>query len=182
MAGLGAAAANLPADLKRRINLRPLPDDHPNFTGSNPAYQSASPSTAYLSGFNPMWDGQNTFGAAAPFSWDVDNDGDGVPDSVWVDLGMPVRSTTDGRLYKPLFAILCRDLDGSLNLNAHGSLAHVDQNYISGTLYSQQAAIGLPGQYATGGPPAVRGQGLGPAEITLRPLLPSGGPIPIRNS
>ena len=26
--------------------------------------------------------------------WDVDNDGDGVPDSVWVDLGMPVRSTS----------------------------------------------------------------------------------------
>ena len=56
----------------------------------------------------------------------MDNDGDGVPDSVWVDLGMPVRSTTDGRLYKPLFAILCVDLDGRMNLNAHGSLAQAD--------------------------------------------------------
>ena len=54
--------------------------------------------------------------------WDVDNDGDGVPDSVWVDLGLPVRYTTDGRAYKPLFAILCLDMDGRLNLNAHGSL------------------------------------------------------------
>jgi len=36
---------------------------------------------------------------------------------------MPVRSTADGRLYKPLFAILCVDLDGRINLNTSGSLA-----------------------------------------------------------
>ena len=77
--------------------------DHPNFTGSNP-------------NFNPFWDGV-TAGAG---QWDVDNDGDGVPDSVWVDLGVPVRATADGHLYKPLFAILCTDLDGRLNVNAHG--------------------------------------------------------------
>ena len=66
----------------------------------------------------------------------MDNDGDGVPDSVWVDLGMPVRSTADGRLYKPLFAILCVDLDGRLNLNAHGSLAQTgDPGYAP---YGQQ--------------------------------------------
>ena len=82
--------------------------DHPNFTGSNP-------------NFNPFWDGV-TAGAG---QWDVDNDGDGVPDSVWVDLGMPVRATADGRLYKPLFAILCTDLDGRVNVNAHGCSAQV---------------------------------------------------------
>ena len=43
--------------------------------------------------------------------WDVDQGGDGVPDSVWVDLGLPVRYTTDGRAYRPLTAILCLDLD-----------------------------------------------------------------------
>ena len=53
----------------------------------------------------------------------MDNDGDGVPDSIWVDLGMPARAAKDGRLYKPLFAILSLDMDGRLNLNAHGSLA-----------------------------------------------------------
>ncbi|MEN6406845.1 MAG: hypothetical protein ABFC77_10265, partial [Thermoguttaceae bacterium] len=74
--------------------------DHPDFTGSNP-------------NFNPT---DST-------KWDVDNDGDGKPDSVWVDLGMPVRATSDGRTYKPLFAILCVDLDGRLNVNAHGCLA-----------------------------------------------------------
>ncbi len=59
----------------------------------------------------------------------MDNDGDGVPDSVWVDLGLPVRYTADGRAYKPLFAILCLDLDGRLNLNAHGSYAQTQSGY-----------------------------------------------------
>lgn len=190
-AGLQAAASNttnLPMELKRRINLRPLPEDHPNFSGSNPTYQGSP----YASGFNPMWDGQSTFGTTpVPFSWDVDNDGDGVPDSVWVDLGMPVRTTTDGRKYKPLFAILCTDLDGRLNLNAHGSLTQADTNYDN--LWTVDPATGGYLQYdsaqsayvqTAGSPPPVmkyaasaglpalaRGLGLGPAEINLKGIL-----------
>ncbi len=52
--------------------------------------------------------------------WDVDNDNDGVPDSVWVDLGDPIQQTEDGTRYKTLYAILCIDLDSRLNVNAHG--------------------------------------------------------------
>src|SRR5262249_21505517 len=37
-------------------------------------------------------------------TYDVDNDGDGVTDSVWLDLGYPARKDSSGRLYKPLFA------------------------------------------------------------------------------
>ena len=75
-------------NLKRRIILRPLKDDHTNFTGSN-------------EDFNPLWDGFTAGGG----QWDVDNDGDGVMDSVWVDVGLPVRTMRDGRQYKPLAAI-----------------------------------------------------------------------------
>ncbi len=90
--GTAAAAQNLPPDLKRAIILRPLPEDNPNFTGSNPTYTGAGGSASYQSGFNPCWDGVSTFAQMPPpFSWDVDNDGDGVPDSVWIDLGMPVQ-------------------------------------------------------------------------------------------
>ena len=103
-----AAADHAAADRQHDGHSATANPDHPNFTGSNP-------------NFNPTWDGVTPAG-----QWDVDNDGDGVPDSVWVDLGLPVRSTADGRLYKPLFAILCVDLDGRLNLNAHGSLAQAD--------------------------------------------------------
>ena len=61
----------------RNIMLRPIQDanDHPNFTGSNP-------------NFSPTWDGFTQNGS----QWDVDNTGSGVPDSVWVDLGLPVRA------------------------------------------------------------------------------------------
>ncbi len=125
--------------------------DHPNFTGSNP-------------NFNPLWDGV-TVGAG---QWDVDNDGDGVPDSVWVDLGMPVRTTSDGRLYKPLFAILCTDLDGRLNVNAHGCPGQT----VTTTIANALAA--LPGSHAfAGGTPAdlPRGLGYAPSEIDMSALF-----------
>ena len=81
--------------------------DHPNFTGSNP-------------NFNPVL-GRRYGGEPANGTWTTTATGCRTAcGSIW---GMPVRSTADGRLYKPLFAILCTDLDGRLNLNAHGSLA-----------------------------------------------------------
>jgi hypothetical protein len=57
-------------------------------------------------------------------SMDVDNNADGILDSIWLDLGYPVQTTLDGRRFKPLFAFLVVDLDGKLNLNAHGNLAN----------------------------------------------------------
>jgi hypothetical protein len=163
--------------LLRQIMLRPVGQfksgvinphvDHPNFTGSNP-------------NFNPFWNGV-TAGAG---QWDVDNDGDGVPDSVWVDLGMPVRATSDGHLYKPLFAILCTDLDGRLNVNAHGNITQTDGTRFTtaGTpsttdatkdVGTGAAAQGANFAFAGGTTTAqlARGQGYGPAEITLAPLF-----------
>ena len=158
-----AAAQAMPADLKRAIIMRPLPDDHPDFTGSNPSYTGAG-NGSYQSGFNPCWDGVSTYGQATPpFSWDVDNDGDGVPDSVWIDLGLPVQTTSDGRLYKPLFALLCVDLDGRVNLNAHGSLAQLSAGSVALT-----SPTG-----ATAPDNGVRGQGFGPAEVNLLSFLGS---------
>ena len=61
--------------------------------------------------------------------WDVDNDGDGIPDSVWLDIGLPIQTDASGRRYRPLVAILCQDLDGRLNVNAHSSPAHRQHLY-----------------------------------------------------
>ena len=63
--------------------------------------------------------------------WDVDNDGDGIADSVWVDLGLPVQTAPDGTTYKPLFAIRVLDMDGRLNVNAHGNSAQTEATYAS---------------------------------------------------
>ncbi|MFP6671366.1 MAG: hypothetical protein VB857_08125, partial [Pirellulaceae bacterium] len=134
--------------LQRQTILRPMnrvyrsdppqAGDHPNFTGSNP-------------GFDPL----------NSATWDIDNDNDGIPDSIWTDLGMPVQTDASGRKYKPLFALLCVDMDGKLNLNAHGNYSHV--------LAGQQAP---PREVMlAGGTPSRQlapSQGFGPGEISFR--------------
>lgn len=96
--------------------------------------------------------------------WDVDNDGDGTPDSIWVDLGLAPRTSKDGRIYKPLVAILCLDMDGRVNLNAHGSSAQLASEYDQ-TVSAYYAGTGDPSS-----PTAIsipRGAGYGPGEIRL---------------
>ncbi len=134
--------------------LRPTKDVHGKFTGGNV-------NGTLTLGFDPI-DGP----------WDVDNDGDGVMDSVWVDLGMPAQASPDGQLYKPLFAILCVDMDGRLNINAHGSLAQANDTYYSNptpTTEDGQAYAGATGVTSS----LLRGQGLGPAEVNLSALFSS---------
>ena len=64
---------------------------------------------------------------------DVDADQDGENDSFWMDLGMSVSTNREGRRFKPLFAILIKDMEGRLNANAHGNRTHADpdgKNYV----------------------------------------------------
>ena len=137
------------------------------FTGSNPNFPP-----------NGVWDGGVTTNSNG-YQWDVDNDGDGIPDSVWIDLGFPVRAAADGRLYKPLFAILCVDLDGRLNANAHGCMAQTVAGNYTGSgaslSYAANSTQGFPpGGAALAGTSTVtlgRGLGYGPAEINLLPLF-----------
>lgn len=155
-------------DLKRRATLRPLQEYHPNFTGSNPNYW-------------PLWDGvipgpivyDLDTSIAGPEvnitqpEWDVDNDGDGIKDSIWVDIGLPVQSTKDGRRYKPLVAILCLDLDGRLNLNAHGNLAQIVPDGVGPSAFD--TTLPCSNSIANNATPILnRGQGCGPAEVDLR--------------
>lgn len=56
-------------------------------------------------------------------TYDVDNDGDGITDSVWVDLGYPARRDARGKLFKPLFAFMVIGLNGRIPLNTAGNLA-----------------------------------------------------------
>ena len=152
----------LPAAQLRRAMLRPIGQghsapDHPFFTGSNPLFDAVN----------------------GP--WDVDNDGDGIAESVWIDVGLPVTTAPDGRRYKPLAAILCVDLDGRLNVNAHGTYAQSDNRYDTNpptqiqpggttpniadyvwTSLATQPDVTLP-----------RGLGFGPAEVDLARLFTS---------
>lgn len=67
-------------------------------------------------------------------TYDVDNDGDGVTDSVWLDLGYPAKRDATGQLFKPLFSFLVIGLNGRLPLNTAGNIQLRD-NESSATSY-----------------------------------------------
>lgn len=52
----------------------------------------------------------------------ADADNDGYHDSYWLDLGTPAMASKNGTLFKPLFGIIVEDMDGRLNVNAHGDV------------------------------------------------------------
>ncbi|QDU76402.1 hypothetical protein Pan97_34510 [Bremerella volcania] len=85
---------------RRKFTLRPSKTDHPNFTGSNANY--------------------DILGTASNARWDIDNDLDGIADSIWIDVGLPLKTDRQGRRYRPLAAIMVKDLDGLINVNTHG--------------------------------------------------------------
>ncbi|MEM7311603.1 MAG: hypothetical protein AAF497_00490 [Planctomycetota bacterium] len=138
---------------------RPTRWDHPNFTGSNRSALMLDPTTgnpqnpvASVLGFNPIYG-----------PWDVDNDGNGIEDSVWVDLGLPVQQDKNGRLYKPLFAILCTDLDGRVNVNAAGMQTNIAQVATLGLRAGEEVNTPLANPLST----EPHGDGVGPFEIDL---------------
>ena len=142
----------LEPNLLRKVLLRPNWLDHPNFTGSNPDF-------AILG--NP----QDRLRRMIYGPWDVDNDNDGIRDSVWVDFGASVMENADGRLVKPMAAIMVLDMDSRLNLNAHGS-QDIANAHPNPTFSQQIAGAGNTTNLLA------QGQGFGPAEISLGPLMP----------
>src|SRR5262249_9165374 len=155
-------------------------EDNPHFDGSNPNARTlgatypanivtgSAPNSQLTT---PYWE------AVGP--WDVDNDNDGVPDSVWVDLGDPVTQAEDGTLYKPLYAFLVMDMDSRLNVNAHGLMSELAWNK-KGAATTQtppgfDSTLGNPGNLARSNSATPvssnilpRGMGYGPADISLR--------------
>ena len=198
---VGPAAAAFVTNIKRRIMLRPLREDHPRFDGGNPlSVPTGLPTTGLVDQATksnitiPYWE------AVGP--WDVDNDNDGVPDSIWVDLGDPVQQAEDGTRYKALYSYLIVDLDSRLNVNAHGLADDIVPQMIGltqvapgsfqpvirtledglirrtdGTInYAPQPLSAFaPGPNLAGGTFSSQllpsGVGYGPAEISLRPLF-----------
>jgi hypothetical protein len=161
--------ANSPAArmLLRRVMLRPNWLDHPNFTGSNPNLVTAL----------ETWNGGAGDAAALPVllnhavygPWDVDNDGDGVRDSVWVDFGAPVMTDARGRLVKPMAAVLCLDMDGRVSVNAADSLDLAGANPASMNVNAGGPSKRLAEKRTITSMP--RGLGYGPADISLREVL-----------
>ncbi|MCC6123928.1 MAG: hypothetical protein IT426_03120 [Pirellulales bacterium] len=181
-------------ELKRNIMARPLTDDHPYFDGSNPTSKSSYYDTTLTDAMgNPApkkisWECGDIY--PPPFAgttpqfiqpprWDVDADGDGIPDSNWIDIGLPIRSTIDGRKYKPLVAVYCLDMDGRLNLNAHGNLAQTEAGYYPLPSTPPDSVYPINSFAGPMLPQTIRGRGFGPAEINLAGILPIAYPNPL---
>lgn len=158
-------------DFRRQIIMRPMPWDHPNFSGSNPYIPAASNPASLTQAEDDAWVAALT----STHYWDVDNDNDGLPDSIWIDPGLPVLTSPDGRRYKRLVAILVKDLDGRINLNTAGNLKVAQENNF------YQANTDIPANTLAGRDPSnpgtvrvPRGLGYGPETDILR-LLVRGG-------
>jgi hypothetical protein len=176
------------ANLRRWVIARPMPDAHPLFTGSNPKFAGFIDTDGdsipdYLDIDNDGDNNPDDFDSDGLIDvplvrgpWDVDNDGDGIADSVWIDLGAPVKTAPDGRVYKPLYAILCVDMDGRVNINAHGSLESLTQYNSRQQGFNEpmpdEAAASVGGGQSQLGPVTI-GQGYGPAEIRPEMILPN---------
>ncbi len=96
---------------------RLLNEDYDKADANNPWLTSYSNSGDNIT---PAYNSDAVTQGASP---QVDNDGDGQKDSVWIDTGLPLQLQPDGSYVKPLVAMMVRDLDSRVNLNAHGSIA-----------------------------------------------------------
>ena len=105
----------------------------------------------------------------------IDNDGDGLIDSQWLDLGFPMFVDKNGTSYKAKAEVLVLDLDGRINLNAHGSGTDVENpsdinEFNSGNNLYPNVTNPMGGGMATLIVPMAtlpRGAGRGPAEISV---------------
>ena len=91
----------------------------PAWTSANGKYQILRPRPA----------DHSTAGQPSQFPGPIDDFGDvrNLPwgthnDAVWIDLGVTPSSAPSGKKYKPLFAFTILDLDGRVNVNAHGNI------------------------------------------------------------
>lgn len=67
----------------------------------------------------------NTTGALETVEFDYDNDGDGINESILIDLDFPPQQDASGKMFVPLFLVTIHDLDALMNLNAHGNLSKI---------------------------------------------------------
>lgn len=156
-------------------------DGAPDFTGSNPTPVLNTPVTiptaASVASLRAQISDVATWAINGP--WDVDNDGDGIPDSVWLDLNLPVKTLSNGTLVKPLVAPLIQDLDGRVNINVAGNYRHLKLNRFNAA--NPLGYTNDPQFFGTLNSLSVfgRGGGLGPAEIDFSHLFDEGRPSPV---
>ncbi len=111
------------------------------------------------------------------FSYGADNDNDGVNDGFFLDFGLPTVISPNGDQVTLHASVLVVDLDGRVNVNAHGSLVPIvyPHTAMSGTNSYWQLGNLPTGFTAAKLIPFPTGSGYGPPEVNLDLLFPYGG-------
>ncbi|MFN3190238.1 MAG: hypothetical protein ACE361_06905 [Aureliella sp.] len=154
---------------------------NPEFTGSNPGSAFSTPTLRldipnnWASNWPAQWPVfEQWLNSLTLGPWDVDNNGDGLTDSLFVDAGLPLETSPEGKLLKAMVAYYVDDLDSKLDINATGSSVQADEPsaYVAGTQYTTPLS---DAKFAENGRLNFipQGQGIGPAEISFRHLLSS---------
>lgn len=105
------------------------------------------------------------------FRLDSDNDGDGIFEGIWIDVGYPAQQSSAGDLYATLFSFTVYDLDSLLDLNSHGNITQLDRDE---TVRAQVTGGGGSSEMSSTSLSASH-QALGPHEVSLMwGLTPTG--------
>ena len=153
-------------------------DMSPDHSPSSPSISSSVVKKAgYLnSGTAPAKLSMLTTPEPSGFSYGADNDNDGVPDGFYLDFGLPTIISPNGDRVLLHASVLVVDLDGRINVNAHGSLSQMiyPANSTNGThqLWPSGPTVPLPGEAFTGVP---LGSGYGPPEVAVGRLFADDG-------
>jgi hypothetical protein len=163
--GLGGSDIDNLLALIDASSARVLSYKSPNGVQMNPGFKPSANYVQMLSNADLV----NFVRAQIEGPWDVDNDGDGVPESVWINPNLPTMYSPDGRMLKPLTAVHIEDLDGRINLNLHG-------DRIQGQVSTFNAFADNAGfvRSTLNGPVPLnlpQGFGYGPADISLNQIF-----------
>ena len=139
------------------------PAIHPRFTGGNTNFALRSP--LLIDGASARRRIDQLANALINGPWDVDNEGSGTPDSVWIPVGLPLVTSRDGTLLRPMIATKIHDLSSRLNVNAIANIA-LQVSTQAGAVGNARWAASRAAITANARN-VFRGIGTGPADITL---------------
>jgi len=126
--------------LLRKLTPRPLPLDHWNFDGGNERLRYVNPE-------NPVYNRVEGFANAlatdvpAANPYDVDADGDGVREAIWIPSGLPIRVDENGTPYATMYAYTILDLDGRVNVNTAGNWDQIPNKFKNFNRYDEDGDV-----------------------------------------
>ena len=167
----------------RPLSISVITPSVPGGIVTNPTFTAGNPATSLMLNVGSPWNAnwpaaypafRNWLNFLTNGEWDVDNDGDTIKDGIWMDLGMQLQTSADGKLLKALVSYYVDDLDSRIDINAAGSVQQA--NMVGIYDFPTTPAAGTTTAFAKGvGQYLNQGLGFGSADLSFRHLFGKGG-------